>query len=91
MLQVQQHLYGLPDQAVGSATLEVYDEADPTGVVLLRRIVEPLSGRNASGLHLANSLLRDSVIANTIPVDSRERSMLLLEYGVPVFAKQDHS
>ena len=40
--QVDEQLQRLADDAVGLLTLDVDDEADPAGVVLVPRIVEPL-------------------------------------------------
>jgi len=45
--QVDENLEGLADDRVGLASLDVDDEADATGVVLVAGIVEALGGRLA--------------------------------------------
>ena len=42
MLEVQKHLERLGDDVVGSAAFDVGDEAEAAGVVLERRVVQPL-------------------------------------------------
>ena len=51
MLQVDQHLEGVPDDSVGAVALGVDNEADAAGVVLVARVVEALGGRWRSVWH----------------------------------------
>jgi len=45
VLQVEQHLEGLDDDVVRRAPLDVGDEPETAGIVLERRVVQPLLGR----------------------------------------------
>ena len=49
--QVDEHLEGLPDDRVRAAALDVDDEADAAGVVLVARVVEASGGRWQSVWH----------------------------------------
>ena len=42
VIEVAQHLYGLLQDAVRFAPLDIHDKADPAGVVLVDRVVEAL-------------------------------------------------
>ena len=45
VLEVDEHLQGVPDDGVRTAALRVHDEADAAGVVLVPRVVEAVGGR----------------------------------------------
>ena len=51
MLEVDEHLQRLAHDGVRAAALDVGDEPDATGVVLIRGIIETLGGRLVFLLH----------------------------------------
>jgi hypothetical protein len=44
MLHVVEHGEGVLDDLVGLAAFDVNNEADPAGIVFIRRVIEPLRG-----------------------------------------------
>ena len=51
VVEVGQHLQGIVEQPARSAAVHVDDETDPAGVVLIRRVVQTLRGRDAGETH----------------------------------------
>ena len=60
VLQVDEDLQRLADDVVRLAVLEIDDEADAAGIVLVARIVQTLLVRQSVGSHVISSFLRCS-------------------------------